>query len=88
MNFHEILRPLIPERKFGPQDDFQNAPRSAQDVPKRVLKSNFFALENRLKIGLVLDPILVGFGSPKPPLQVVPLVRLDDLNLYFFSMIC
>ena len=65
MNVHEILRPLLPERKFGPQDDLQNAPRSAQDVPKRVLKSNFFALENRLKIGLVLDPILVGFGLPK-----------------------
>ena len=88
MKFHEILRPLVPERKFGPQDDLQNAPRSAQDVPKRVLKSNFFALENRLKIGLVLAPILVGFGLPKPPLQVVMLVRLDDLKLVFFSMIC
>ena len=88
MNFHEILRPLIPERKFGAQDDLQNAPRSAQDVPKRVWKSNFFALENRLKIGLVLAPILVGFGLPKPPLQVEMVVRLDDLKLIFFSMIC
>ena len=86
MNFHKIIRPLVPERKFGPQDDLQNAPRSAQDVPKRVLKSNFFALENRLKIGLVLESILVGFGLPKPPLQVGSVVRLDDLNLVFWGM--
>ncbi len=49
VNFHQILRPLIPERKFGPQDGLQNAPRSVQDGSKRLLKSNFFALENRLK---------------------------------------
>ena len=67
MNVHEILRPLVPERKFGSQDDLQNAPRSAQDVPKRVLKSNFFALENRLKIGLVLDVVFDRFWLPKTP---------------------
>ena len=53
----------LPERNFGPQDGLQNAPRSAQDGSKRLLKSNFFALENRLKFGLVLGPILVDFGS-------------------------
>ena len=88
MNFHEILRPLIPERKFGPQDDLQNAPRSAQDVPKRLLKSNFFALENRLNFDSFWMSFLIDFGSPKPPLQVVALVRLGDLKLVFFSMIC
>ena len=72
---------------MGSQDGLQNAPRSAQDGSKRLLKSNFFALENRLKFGLVLDPILVGFGLPKPPLQVEMVVRLDDLKLVFFSMI-
>ena len=49
VNFHQILRPLLRERKFGAQDGLQNAPRSAQDGSKRLLKSNFFALENRLK---------------------------------------
>ena len=67
MNFHEILRPLIPERKFGPQDDLQNAPRSAQDVPKRLLKSNFFALENRLNFDSFWMSFLIDFGSPTPP---------------------
>ena len=48
VNFHQILRFPIPERKFGPQDALQNAPRSAQKGSKRLLKSNFFALESRL----------------------------------------
>ena len=63
VNFHQILRIPIPERCFGPQDGLQNAPRSAQDGSKRLLKTNFFALENRLKFGRVLGPILVDFGS-------------------------
>ena len=50
VNFHQILRFPIPELYFGPQDGLQNAPRSAQDGSKRLLKSNFFALENPLKI--------------------------------------
>ena len=49
VNFHQILRPLLPERKFASQDGLQNAPRSAQDGSKRLLKTIFFALENRLK---------------------------------------
>ena len=63
VNFHQILRLPIPERFLGPQDGLQNAPRSAQDGSKRLLKRNFFGLENRLKFGLVLGPILVDFGS-------------------------
>ena len=47
-DFSPNTRPRVPERKFGPQDGLQNAPRSAQDGSKRLLKSNFFALENRL----------------------------------------
>ena len=66
VNFHQILRLLIPERYFGPQDGLQNAPRSAQDGSKRLLKTIFFALENRLNFGLVLGPILVDFEPPKP----------------------
>ena len=50
VNFHQILRLLIPQRYFGAQDALQNAPRSAQEASKRLLKSNFFALEHRLKI--------------------------------------
>ena len=56
-------RPRVPERHIGAQDATQNAPRSTPDGPKRLLKSNFFAFENRLKFGLVLGPILVDFGS-------------------------
>ena len=62
VNFHQTLRLPIPQRFWGPQDASQNAPRSAQDGSKRLLKSIFFALENRLKFGLVLDAILVDFG--------------------------
>ena len=64
MNFAPVLRNPIPERYFGSQDGLQNAPRSAQDGPKRLLESTFFALENRLKFGFVLDPILGRFWSP------------------------
>ena len=49
VNFALVLRIPMPERYLGPQDGAQNAPRSAQDGSKRVLKGNFFALENRLK---------------------------------------
>ena len=49
VNFHETLRLPIPQRFLEPQDAAQNAPRSAQDSPERLLKSNFFALEHRLK---------------------------------------
>jgi hypothetical protein len=68
VDFHQILRPLIPERKFGLQDGLQNAPRSAQDGSKTLLKTNFFALENRLKFGLVLAPISIDLGSRNAPL--------------------
>ena len=49
VNVALVLRNPIPERYLGPQDGFQNAPRSAQDGSKRLSKRNFFALENRLK---------------------------------------
>ena len=66
VNFALVLRNPIPERPWGPQDGAQNAPRSAQDGSKRLLKRNFFALENRLKFGRVWGPILVDFGLPNP----------------------
>ena len=66
-DFSPNTRPRGPERKFGPQDGLQNAPRLAQDGSKRFLKSNLFALENLLKFGLVLGAILVDFGLPNPP---------------------
>ena len=62
VNFHETLRLPIPQRYLEPQDGSQNGSRSAQDGPKRLLKSIFFALENRLKFGFVLDNILIDFG--------------------------
>ena len=63
VNFHETLRLPIPQRFLEPQDAFQNAPRSAQDSSKRLLKSIFFALENRLKFCLVLGWFLVDLGA-------------------------
>ena len=73
VNFHQTLRLPIPQRYLEPQDGLQNVPRSAQDGPKRLLKTNFFALEHRLKFGIVLAPILIDLGSrlgssePKKP---------------------
>ena len=61
--FSPNTSPRVRERKFQSQDGPQNGPRSAQDGSKRVLKTIFFALENRLNFGLVLGPILVDFGS-------------------------
>ena len=49
VKIHQTLRLPIPQRFLRPQDGAQNASRSAQDGSKRVLKGNFFALENRLK---------------------------------------
>ena len=63
VKIHQTLRLPIPQRFLRPQDGAQNAPRSAQDGSKRVLKGNFFALENRLKFGRVLGAILVDFGA-------------------------
>ena len=67
-DFSPNTRPRVRERKFQSQDGLQNAPRSAQDGSKRLLKTNFFAVENRLKFGVVLAPILVDFGSRNAPL--------------------
>ena len=67
MNFHQILCPLIPERILGSQDALQNAPRSVQDGSKRLLKSIFFALENRSEFCLVLGSILIDFGAQNGP---------------------
>ena len=66
VNFHETLRLPIPQRFLEPQDGLQNATRSAQDGPKRLLESTFFVFKNSLKFGLVLGPILVDFGLPNP----------------------
>ena len=66
-DFSPNTRPRVPERHIGAQDASQNAPRSAQDGPKTVLKTIFFALENRLNFGLVLGPILVDFSLPNAP---------------------
>ena len=66
VNFHQTLRLPMFQRFLEPQDGLQNAPRSAQDGSKRLLKSNFFALENRLKFGLVLGAILARFWLPNP----------------------
>ena len=62
VNFHQTLRLPIPQRYLEPQDGSQNGPRSVQDGSKRLLKSNFFALEHRLKFGFVLVPILIDLG--------------------------
>ena len=85
MNFHQILRPLIPERIFGSQDGLPNASRSAQDSSKRLLKSIFFALENRLKFGLVLGAILVYLGLLFGTLQLSPGAPVSLLKLIFFK---
>ena len=66
VNFAPVLRFPLPERCCWPQDGLQNAPRSAQDGSKRLLKSNFFALENRLKFGLVLGSDFGRFWLPNP----------------------
>ena len=67
-DFSPNTRPRVPERHIGAQDGLQNVPRSAQDSPKRLLKTKFFAVENRVMFCLVLAPILVDFGSRNAPL--------------------
>ena len=62
MNFALVLRIPILERFSGAQDGAQNGPRSAQEASKRLLKRIFFAFENGLNFGLVLESILVDFG--------------------------
>jgi len=55
-----------PERFCGPQDGFQNAPRSAQAGSKRLLKSNFFAFDNYLnQFSMRFGCHLGRFGRPK-----------------------
>ena len=61
VNFHETLRLPIPQRYLEPQDGSQNGSRSVQDGSKRLLKSNFFALEIHLKFCPVLGAILARF---------------------------
>ena len=79
VNLALVLRNPIPERDFGPQDGLQNAPRSAQDGSKRVLESNFFALENRLKFRLVLGSDFGRFGLPEcPPLGTLLTTQIDQ----------
>ena len=65
--------------------DLKMGPRSAQEGCKRLLKNNFVVLENRLKFGLVLGPILVDFGLPKPPPCWRRTRRLRVWKLTFFG---
>ena len=46
---HETLRLSLSQGFAPPQDGFRNAPRSALEGSKRLLKSDFYALENRVK---------------------------------------
>ena len=91
VNFAPVLRFPLPERCCWPQDGLQNAPRSAQDGSKRLLKSNFFALENRLKFGLVLGSDFGRFIPPKklgrsPPLLHLESVRFSSCVMHRFKM--
>ena len=58
VNFHQILRPLIPERYCVPQDVLQNVPRSPQDGSKTVLEGHFGHVKTRTDFLCVLGPIL------------------------------
>ena len=79
VNFHQTLRLPIPQRFLELQDASQIASRSAQDGSKRLLKSIFFALENRLKFGLVLAPILSDLGSRNaPPLGTLLATKINQ----------
>ena len=49
VNFHQTLRLPMFQRLLEPQDGLQNAPRSAQDGSKRLLKSNFLDVENHVE---------------------------------------
>ena len=64
VKFHETLRLPIPQRFLEPQDGAQNGPRSAQDGPKRVLKTIFWLLKIVLNFVSFWASILVDFGSP------------------------
>ena len=67
VNFHETLRLPIPQRFLEPQDGAQNGPRSAQDGPKRLLKTIFWLLKIVFKFVSFGVSILVDFGPSKPP---------------------
>ena len=62
-DFSPNTRPRVPERHIGAQDDTQNAPRSAQDGSKRLLKSIF----SLLKIVLIFDSFWMRFWSILAP---------------------
>ena len=61
VNFPQILRFPIRKRFVGPQDDLQNASRSAQDGSKTVLKSVFLDVKNNLNFCLVSGLVFHGF---------------------------
>ena len=86
-DFSPNTRPRVRERKFGVQDGLQKAPRSAQDGSKTLLKSNFFALKNRLKFGFVLGAILVDFGSQNGAPSGSVHLRWVVWKLIFFCML-
>ena len=62
--FHETLRLPMFQRFLEPQDGLQNAPRSAQDGSKRLLKIIFWLLKIVLKFVSFWVSILVDFGLP------------------------
>ena len=75
MNVHETSAGVVFGAFPGPQESTQNDPRSAQDGPKPILKSDLFDVEFRLQFWVVLGPILgviwdpfgVLFGSARRP---------------------
>ena len=87
-DFSPNTRPRVRERKFGPQDGLQNAPRSAQDGPKRLLESIFFALEIRLKFALVWGAVLVDFWLPFGTLSTFHSGTFFGLKNDVFFMLC
>ena len=59
-NVHgSLLKKTMFLNDFGLQDGHQNAPRQAQDAPKRVPKAFFVYAQFCVRFGIVLDPILM-----------------------------
>ena len=84
MNFPQILRFPIRKRFVGPQDDFQNASRSAQDGSKTVLKSVFLDVKNNLNFCLVSGLVFHGFGRPQGTRKLLSLPPFSFLKSIFF----
>ena len=81
MNFPQILRFPIRKRFVGPQDDLQNASRSAQDGSKTVLKSVFLDVKNNLNFCLVSGLVFHGFGEAIRHPKIVELLPFFVLEI-------